>query len=523
MVQWNKEHNIASCNFCYQTDLSMGNFISVGTISSSLKHLWNQCKQCGRQGHLGHFITIDDDGEQVWDYVDYCVCCKYPKRGSIKSDSVSLDSQVLSKYGKYLLDHCQGAFLFVSQDDVKYIWYEPYDNDQFVKFYRFLFYERHKFIQNEEFYHFYEKHKNSADHTVGNIVSKKTEAGQLLSECKKLKYDLKKVNKFMKKEFGIVKSVKSVKYTCYCNGKVRNKSQMAAPAGLTTFPKLMDQSSADYIYQVQNLLMHKATHDYDFAKKYHLAFHNLFDDNGKLNIGNINKLNYKIFMEYMYNVKDIKKTGDICSNWQTTTIRSPLNSRDFKHYGVKLLTKLVYGYADTMCRVVKPWQKPFFNGYQLMIYNHYNSSSLGLRYHKDNVGILNHGMLVPAVHYHGIGAVSFSTKLENDLLNMKTVKIIDLVNDKSIYSQTGIFKYDKDGYVMSDEVVKFYEHGVVNPSKIGSLANYNAQVAQKQWKLQKLVKLSNGMLAYEDDGLLVPQSGTAVVRTYKFGLVNKLV
>lgn len=491
----------------------------MGTISASIKHLWSKCKGCNKQGHLGHFITMDEVREPIWEYVEYCACCKYKqKEGTLlNSKSNSLDSQVLDKFGQYMFEHNAGVFLFVNEKS-QYLWYKPCSMENCMKFYHRLYVRRHQFIQNEEFYKFKQKTKYSKNAVVGKIKTLHSTKISLLEDCKKLKYDLKLIEKDMKKKYTIKYRKKKVTFEEYGNGIVRDETSLAAPAGVNYFPKLMDESSCDYMYQTQQLLVHKVTHDLDFCNQFKLAFHNMFDKNGKLNLGVVNKLNYKIFVEYMYWVKDVSTANDCCSDWQTSTMRSPLNSDSIKHYGLKLLKDIVYGYATSMAKLVKPQQKVRFNGYQLMIYNHFNTHSLGLRYHKDNFGILNYLALVPALHYHGQGAVSFSTTLENQIKFMKDEEIINLLDNNNIFYETGLFKNKGDGYTMTDEVLKFYEHGVVNPSKIGSLANYQSALATKKSKLFKLKKLPNGLLAVEDDGLLVPQSCSAVVRTYFLGL-----
>ena len=532
-VRWQNLNNhvssknlVAKCSFCRDCDNGFN------TIFGGSKVIWSQCRNCQAQGHLGHFLTKNKT-KYHWRKTQYCADCKYPKKGAyIKSPGHSYDCLILQKYGCYIFEisNNQQAFLLLTRE--KYIWYEP-QHLNINKFYQELFEYKHLSIQNESFYHFKMKYPVNINMKLSSI---NINYNWLLTVANIKKYDFKYEYKADTIETFVSKASrqladdseeeedidchstaehlpltsylqnhckdrlsrlwddmtsfvssstnkKTIKYYQYYNGGEFH----LAPVGIKHFRNVLDKSTCDYLYQVQDLLMRKVSQDQHFMQKYGGAFHNFCEycrksKKYKYIDNRYNRLHWKIMVNGQYRVDD-DKYAELDENihkmgqkiWKTDVLKSPL--KDIRHYGLNLASKIIYQNFGECCRVVDGKYVPKFNGYHFMIYNGHNGGSYSLKFHRDNTLLLNDGCVIPCANIAGIGGVSFFPSLENHIKNMQNITLAEY--ETSDFGNYTLIKRPGDIYTMDNEIVKYYEHGVINPSKIGVKNNLQSKQSQK--------------------------------------------
>lgn len=523
----------------------MGGSQSINSINqifegNKVKYLWSHCVHCKRQGHLGHFVTLgcmNQSSKFHWLMTQRCVVCKYPLQQCYKSTSVDIDQMVLKAWSSYLFEYVEhenhAYFLFINVSKGLFIWYRP-TLEMSVNFYRVLFMFRHKFIQNEKYYQF-SKRTKFADMDVTSVIRNEksyVDGGPTLHEdYKHYDYNMDSTWKHCERYYNTKTKGKNIMYERYYNG-CNNQRNGVIPAGVTHFHKVFTKSSCKYLHDVCQILLHKVTHDYDFLQLYGDSFHNLCKQNKttkiwSLDLDKANHLTFKIHVNYQYLISQGSDKNDII----TRTLPCGLN--DINHYGLKLCTRIVHNNFGSCVRQVlhenngildkiSQYRKVQFNAYQFMIYNHFNSQTFGLQFHKDNYGLLNNMPVIPCGHIHGRGGVSFSTLYKDVTIKMKDLSMSEIMDPNAIHSRIGLIKEVGDCYVMHNEIVNYYEHAVINPAKIGNKLNKKAILSSKEFdNITQQIKLLNNRLKKfksipnDEEYFAAPQSISVVGRTFR--------
>ena len=509
---------------------------------NKIKYLWSHCVHCKRQGHLGHFVTLGSFNRSPkchWLMTQTCVHCKYPLDQCYKSKSLAMDKLVLKEWKSYLFEYMehkgQTYYLFINVHKGSFFWYCP-TLSMSIEFYKELFHCRHQFIQNEKYYQFHKKTMN-VNMSVASISrnNKSYVEGKptLYKDYKYYDYKLKETWDYCKKYYNTNTKGKDITYERYYNG-CNSHANGVVPAGITHFKQVFTPSSCKYLNDVCQILLHKVTHDYDFLQQFGDSFHNLCKltkgstETKKvwaLDLDKANHLTFKIHVNYQYLITQGQDKNDII------TRTSPCGLVDLEHYGLKLATKIIHhNFGSCVSQVSQDnngiinndYRNIHFNAYQFMIYNHFNSQTFGLQFHKDNYGLLNNMAMIPCAHIHGKGGVSFSTLYKDVTIKMKDLSMKQIMDPNAIHSRIGLFKNVGDCYVMHNEVVNYYEHAVINPAKIGNILNQRAIVSGKDFEvIKKKIKLLNERLRKlkkipnEEEYFAAPQSVSIVGRTFR--------